>query len=166
VEEGREFGIADGMILIAGIAAGMAMVRLQAPGVSWEQVWGTFVTPSQGWSLSYALGLFVELGVMFGIPLLAPRRPPACWSRSSGPVRPGDASGDGPVLSRVSRPPWWWRAQSPSPRRACCSSSSSLSLPTHTLSQLFWAVAWPARAFCGYGLRCGSGACGTLAQHG
>ena len=77
MEEGRKFGIADGMILIAGIAAGMAMIRLLAPVVSWEQVWGAFVTPSQGWSLSYALGLFVELGVMFGIPVLAAWTP-AC----------------------------------------------------------------------------------------
>jgi hypothetical protein len=90
VEEGREFGIADGMILIAGIAAGMAMVRLQAPGVSWEQVWGTFVTPSQGWSLSYALGLFVELGVMFGIPLLAAWTP-ACLLVQAGCLFAGGA---------------------------------------------------------------------------
>jgi hypothetical protein len=69
--DSRRFGIADGLILIAGVAAGLGCFRALAPDITPQKLWDAFVRPKQGWSLWYAFGLIVELGVGLGIPFLA-----------------------------------------------------------------------------------------------
>jgi hypothetical protein len=68
--EARRFGIADGLILIAGVAAGLGCFRALAPDITPQQIWDALVRPKQGWSLWYAFGLSSELGVSIGIPFL------------------------------------------------------------------------------------------------
>ena len=77
MDERRKVGIADGMILVAGIAAGLGLIRLVSPGITPEVVWGILARPSQGWSFWYAVEIVVELGTLFGIPLLVSWTP-AC----------------------------------------------------------------------------------------
>jgi hypothetical protein len=69
--ESRKFGIADGLILIAGMAAGLGCFRALAPDITPEKMWDAFVRPKEGWSFWYAFALSVELGVSLGIPFLA-----------------------------------------------------------------------------------------------
>ena len=68
--DSRGFGIADGLILIAGVGAGWRPQGL-SPDISPQEIWDAFVRPKETWSLRYALGLFAELSVICGIPSLA-----------------------------------------------------------------------------------------------
>ena len=61
--ESRRFGIADGLILIAGVAAGLGCFRVLAPDLTPQKIWDALVRPKQGWSLWYAFELIAELGV-------------------------------------------------------------------------------------------------------
>jgi hypothetical protein len=63
IGDSRGFGIADGLILIAGVAAGLASQRALSPNISLQQDWDALVRPKETWSLRYALGLFAELSV-------------------------------------------------------------------------------------------------------
>jgi hypothetical protein len=69
--DSRRFGIADGLILIAGVAAGLGSFRALATDLTPQKIWDAFVRPKEGWSLGYAFELIVELGVFIGIPFLA-----------------------------------------------------------------------------------------------
>ncbi len=69
--ESRRFGIADGLILIAGVAAGLGCFRALVPDLTPQKIWDALVRPKQGWSLWYAFELIAELGVFIGIPFLA-----------------------------------------------------------------------------------------------
>jgi hypothetical protein len=69
-EDSRRFGIADGLIVIAGAAAGLGVLRSLAPGISPQRIWNAFVRPTQSWSLEYASALIAEVGIFLGIPFL------------------------------------------------------------------------------------------------
>jgi hypothetical protein len=69
--DSRRFGIADGLILIAGVAAGLGFLRALTPDIKPQMIWDAFVRPKGGWSLWYAFALITELGVSLGIPFLA-----------------------------------------------------------------------------------------------
>jgi hypothetical protein len=76
-EQHRRFGIADGLIVVAGLAAGMGLVRITNPGITPGQVRDVFLTPAGGWSLRHAAELILETGVIFVIPFVAAWTP-AC----------------------------------------------------------------------------------------
>jgi hypothetical protein len=76
-EVSRKFGIADGLILIAGIAAGLGCVWSLAPDLTPGQIWNELVHPPHGWSLRFALEASAELSLMAGIPFWAAWTP-AC----------------------------------------------------------------------------------------
>lgn len=71
IENSRRFRVADGLILIAGVAVGLASVRALWPDLTPHQIWGAVVHPREAWSVWYALKLSAGLGVCLGIPLLA-----------------------------------------------------------------------------------------------
>jgi hypothetical protein len=60
-EQHRKFGIIDGMILIAGSAAGFGLIRLTHPDLTPGDVWGLMRIPEDGWSLESAFFLYCEL---------------------------------------------------------------------------------------------------------
>ncbi|MHC5539347.1 hypothetical protein ACYOEI_14105 [Singulisphaera rosea] len=86
----RRYSINDGMILIAGLAAGMGFVRLTTPGISAGQFWAVFLnelrTPSPGGAFEF----LVETVAMFVVPFVAGWTP-AClllqWARPRPPWR-------------------------------------------------------------------------------
>ncbi len=49
-EQPRQLGIADGMILIAGVATGFGRIQLAYPDLTPAGVWGLMRTPKVGWS--------------------------------------------------------------------------------------------------------------------
>ena len=69
--DSRAFGIADGLILIAGVAVGLASLRVVAPELNPQMIWDTLVRPRVPWSPAYAFELLMELGVYLAIPFLA-----------------------------------------------------------------------------------------------
>jgi hypothetical protein len=73
----RKFSIADGLILIAGIAAGMALVRVTNPAITPGQIRDAFLNPRGGWTLVTAFELILETSVLFVIPFVAAWTP-AC----------------------------------------------------------------------------------------
>jgi hypothetical protein len=75
--EPRRFSIADALILIAGLAGGLGLIRMTGPGFSPGQLWDALVHPREGWSAWYAFGLATEISAIFGIPLVAGATP-AC----------------------------------------------------------------------------------------
>ena len=81
----RKFSISDGLILIAGIAAGMALVRMTNPGITPGQVRDAFLSPQGGWTLLTAFELTLETGVMFVIPFVAAWTPACLLVQMTGP---------------------------------------------------------------------------------
>ena len=75
--EHRRFTLADSLILIAGLAAGLGLVKATSPGVTPGQIWDAFAHPRGGWSLWHAFGITVELGAILVIPFVAAWTP-AC----------------------------------------------------------------------------------------
>lgn len=69
--ESRRFGIADGLILIGGVATGFGALRGLWPDLNVEAAWNAIAHPHPAWSPWYALAFTVEFGVHLGIPLLA-----------------------------------------------------------------------------------------------
>jgi hypothetical protein len=67
----RRFGIADGLILIAGLAAGLGLVRTVAPGVSPDQIRDAFARPNQEWSAWGVFATSLELSSILAVPFLA-----------------------------------------------------------------------------------------------
>jgi hypothetical protein len=67
----RRFTIADGLILIAGLATGLGLIKRVAPSITPGEIWDALVGPREGWSLWYAVMLAVELGVLLLVPVLA-----------------------------------------------------------------------------------------------
>ena len=47
--DSRRFGIADGLILIAGVAAGLGSFRALAPDLTPQKIWDAFVRPKPKW---------------------------------------------------------------------------------------------------------------------
>ena len=73
----RRFSLSDGMILIAGLAAGMGLVKITNSDISPGQLGEAILHPKGGWSLWHAFGLTLELGAIFVIPFVAAWTP-AC----------------------------------------------------------------------------------------
>lgn len=70
-EQERKFAIADGLILIAGLAAGLGFIRATAPEVSAHDIWKGLAHPPGGWSWWYAFAIILELSSVFAIPFMA-----------------------------------------------------------------------------------------------
>lgn len=75
--EHRRFGIADALILTAGIAGGLGLLRFLDPTLTPEGIWNSFFNPKEGMSPNFAVEALAELGAMVGGPLLAAWTP-AC----------------------------------------------------------------------------------------
>lgn len=71
VGDDRRYSIYDGMILIAGIAAGMGLVRLTTPGIPVGQIWVAFLNVLRERSLSGAFEFLLETIAIFVIPFVA-----------------------------------------------------------------------------------------------
>lgn len=84
----RRFTIADGLITIAGFAAGFGLVRAVSPDLTPGRVWEAITNPRDGWSAWYAFGLFLELGVIFVIPFVAGWAPACLMLQVVGPRPP------------------------------------------------------------------------------
>lgn len=76
MDAGRRFGIADALILIAGIGAGLGLIRSINPGVTPGQLRDAFDPPA-GWTWRYPLQLGTELCILFVAPFVAAWTP-AC----------------------------------------------------------------------------------------
>src|SRR4051812_36066033 len=79
MDDERRFGIADGLILIAGVGAGLGLVRYIDPGITRAHLRGVFFRPQSlgGWTPRYALQIGTELCVLYVTPFLAAWTP-AC----------------------------------------------------------------------------------------
>lgn len=71
VDENHTFSIADGLIMIAGIAAGMALVRATNPGITLAEVQHGLLNPRGGWTLLMAFEIVLETSAILVIPFLA-----------------------------------------------------------------------------------------------
>jgi hypothetical protein len=69
--ERSRFGIAEGLILIAGVAAGLASVKALMPEFNPQRAFDAFVKLTERWSVWDAFAMFVELNLLLGIPFLA-----------------------------------------------------------------------------------------------
>lgn len=85
--DGRRFGIADGLILIAGVGAGLGLVRYIDPGVTPARLWGVLSDPPGGWTPREALQISTELCVLYVTPFVAAWTP-ACLLVQLKPPRP------------------------------------------------------------------------------
>lgn len=72
MEVARRFGIADGLILIAGVGVGLGLVRCVAPSVTPTELWSILVNPPGGWTPEYAIALGAEFCGFFVTPFVAP----------------------------------------------------------------------------------------------
>jgi hypothetical protein len=84
-DERRRFSIADGLILIAGLAAGFGLLRMTAQGISSGMIWESLVRPQGGWSLGYAFEVILELSEFLVIPLAATWTPACLLVQVTGP---------------------------------------------------------------------------------
>lgn len=73
----RRLGIADGLILIAGVGAGLGLVRYIDPGITPGRLRSVLVDPPGGWTPRLALQVSTELCLLFVTPFLAAWTP-AC----------------------------------------------------------------------------------------
>jgi hypothetical protein len=65
----RRLGIADGLILIAAIACGLAVTRFLVGDLERKQVWDAVTSGlARGWSFKLAAGMFAELGTVLLMP--------------------------------------------------------------------------------------------------
>src|SRR3954449_5168786 len=89
-DERRPFTIADALVLIAGVAAGLGLVSrvMTASHLTPEELWDYVVRPKAGWLLWNAFGMTLELSVILGIPFVAAWTP-ACLVLQVLRPRPG-----------------------------------------------------------------------------
>jgi hypothetical protein len=87
-EQPRRFSIGDALILIAGLAAGLALVRATSPEFTPGQLRDAFLSPRGGWTLWHAFGLTLELGVILFIPFVAGWTPACLLLQLTGPRPP------------------------------------------------------------------------------
>ena len=69
--ERRRFGLADRLIVIAGIARAMGRSRFLLPEISLEELAGAFRRPSGGWTYSNVVELTFELSIYLRVPVAA-----------------------------------------------------------------------------------------------
>src|SRR5258708_2678602 len=72
---GRSFGVADGLILVAATAVGLASIRVMMASASLEltpeQIWKALSTPPRnGWSIGNVVEMSFVLGSVLAIPCL------------------------------------------------------------------------------------------------
>lgn len=67
----RGFAIADGLIAIAGLAAGFGLIRAGAPDLTPGQVWDALANPPDGWSPWHAFAVTLELSAFLFAPAVA-----------------------------------------------------------------------------------------------
>src|SRR4051812_34078395 len=85
MDDGRRFGISDGVILIAGIGAGLGVVRYIDPGVTLAQLRGVFFEHPGGWTPRLALRVSTEMCVIFATPFAAAWTPACLLVQLKGP---------------------------------------------------------------------------------
>lgn len=66
----RRFGIADSLILIAGVAAGFALLRGLYSDLDPRDLWTELTAPQEGWSAEHVLGFLLTVGSMLATPLV------------------------------------------------------------------------------------------------
>jgi hypothetical protein len=76
------------MILTAGVAAGLGIVRAIDPTLTPRDIWNALAEPAEGWSFRYGFAIVAELGVVLGLPLMAAWTP-ACLLLHLIRPRPG-----------------------------------------------------------------------------
>jgi hypothetical protein len=88
VEQPRRFAIRDVLVLIAGLAAGLALARATSPEITAGQLRDAFLSPRGGWTLWHAFGLTLELGVILFLPFVAGWTPACLLLQLVGPRPP------------------------------------------------------------------------------
>src|SRR5262245_60560959 len=117
----RRFSIGDVLILIAGLAAGLALVRATSPELTPGQLRDAFLSPRGGWTPWHAFGLTLELGTIFLIPFVAAWTP-AC------------------LLLQLSRPRPPWRRLRRQPGFVACLIAAAFSIATVAIAALLLAT--------------------------
>ncbi len=84
----RRFGIADGWIVIAAVAAGMGLVRATNPYITPSQVWAHVFRPHADWSFWDACGVGLEIGATLVAPFVAAWTPACLWLQVKRPRPP------------------------------------------------------------------------------
>lgn len=67
----RRFGIADGLILIAGVGAGLGLARYIDPGITPGRLRSVLIDPPGGWTPRQALQVSAELCLLYVTPSVA-----------------------------------------------------------------------------------------------
>lgn len=85
----RPIALSDGLIVIAGFAVGLALLKAAIPkDLSIAQFCNAIISPSDGWSPWHAYALTLELGTFFAIPFLAGWTPACLVLQLTGPRPP------------------------------------------------------------------------------
>src|SRR5262245_13941470 len=88
VEQPRRVAISDVLVLIAGLAVGLALARATSSEfITAGQLRDAFLSPRGGWTLWYAFALTLEFGTICFIPFMAGWTP-ACLLLQLAPPRP------------------------------------------------------------------------------
>jgi hypothetical protein len=127
LEQPRRFSIGDALILIAGLAAGLALVRATSPEYSPGQLREVLLSPRGGWTPWHAFGLTLELGVILFIPFVVGWTP-AC------------------LLLQLARPRPPWRRLRRRPGFVACLIATAFVIATLAVAAVLLATGiWEAR---------------------
>lgn len=84
----RRFTIADVLILVAGVALGLGLVRAIAPDLTLRGVWEAIANPREGWSVWYAFVFTLDFGSLLVSPFVAGWTPACLLLQVVGPRPP------------------------------------------------------------------------------